>query len=125
MNQNDEYNKTCPFCNKQFLAKHLSRVYCSEVHKRRMFRKKKQLAKKEIAADREALVINDLKLEDFFEKGKVELIKADLDEVKFNHKCYDRCYQIDNFNLYTFKNYALLEMKERNYIIYKSYNHVY
>ena len=121
MNQNDEYYKSCPFCNKQFLAKHLSRVYCSEAHKRRMFRKKQQNIRKQKNEDEEALELNALGLQRLLAKGQPNYARTDLDSVKFNHKCYDRKYKIENYIIYTIKDYLLVELSNRVFKIIKCF----
>ncbi len=115
------YEKNCPFCNKKFIANHLSRIYCTEKCKRRMFRKKKQDKKRLKNEDRKALELNDLLLDELYTKRKTSYTKAELEDVKFNPHCYDRRFKIENYIIYTLKDYLLLELPERVFKIYKSY----
>jgi hypothetical protein len=81
----NEYIRNCPYCEKEFEANHLSRSYCSEKCKRRMYRLKKQVKrnKEELEMDQylknnsvlARLYRNDLKP---FEQK--ELIKAGYNE---------------------------------------------
>jgi len=118
---NDEYLRICPNCGDLFDANHISRIYCSETCKRQAFRIKKQQEREEKTEGKEAIEFDDLKLEELFKKGEIEITKTDLDEVKFIPNGYDRRYRIDSFIFYTFKNYALLEMQNRNFRICKSF----
>jgi hypothetical protein len=106
MNQN-EYQKTCPYCEKEFKAKHLSRSYCSEKCKRRMFRVKKQEMRKardkekdQYCKDSEILAkLYRINLQPFDEK---ELVKAGFNPSYFK----DRLVHEDKM-LVTYENHYL------------------
>ena len=86
-----------------------------------MFRKKQQNKRECKNEDREALELNDLRLDELFIKRKPTYTKADLEGVKFSHKCYDRKFKIQNYIIYIIKDYLLLELPERVYNIYKCF----
>ena len=121
MDHSVEYKKTCPYDGKVFIAHHLSQKYCDQTCKKRMFRKKQQNKRERKNEDREALELNDLRLDELFIKSKPNYTKADLDGVKFNHKCYDRKFKIQNYIIYIIKDYLLLELPERVLNIYKCF----
>jgi len=121
MVRNDEYKKICPNCSTEFNANHLSRIYCCETCKRQMFRKKKQDKKRLKNKDREALELNDLRLDKLYIKRKLSYTKEELEEVKFNPYCYDRRFKIENYNIYIMKDYLLLELPQLVFKIYKSH----
>jgi hypothetical protein len=119
MDHSVEYKKICPFDGEPFTAEHLSRKYCSDTCKKRMFRKKKQLERQGKKEENNAIEYIDSQLELLFNSGKINITKVDLDKIQINPKGYYNRYQIDSFILYVFKKYALMEVLNRNYIIYK------
>jgi len=121
MSQGEEYKKICPYDGKTYTAKHLSRKYCSETCKRRMFRKNQQNKRVRKNEDREALELNDLRLDELFSKKQPVFIKSEIEAAGFNFACYYRRYKIENYIVYVVKDYLLLELPEGKYKIYPNF----
>lgn len=106
MNLN-EYHKRCPYCQKEFEAKHLSRSYCSERCKRRMFRSKQQEKRKATKTENELYLSND--------KIVAKLYRSDLkpiEEKDLNNAGYNSSYLKDRL----VHNKSLLITYETHYL---------
>ena len=80
----NEYAKICPYCEKQFEASHLSRAYCSEKCKRRMYRVKKQEMRQKAELEKNQYLKNNLILARLYRPDLSPFKQEELIEAGYN-----------------------------------------
>jgi len=87
----NEYLRKCPYCEKEFEAEHLSRVYCDITCKKRMYRLKKQEKRKKEVMGKDQYLKNNSVLARLFRADlrpfeQEELLKAGYNGSYFKDK---------------------------------------
>lgn len=111
--------KLCPYCNDHFRATHLSRVYCSERCKRRMFRHNIQERRKRVKTDKDFYINNNKVLAKLYKTDLRPFDQQDLVKAGYNPSYLNDRLRHEGKILITYEEYYLEIVENDKVIIHK------